>query len=214
MRGWPYVTFILITINLAVFLFTYDWRTDTTSEYVIETFGLSPQIFPMNMYTLLTHMFIHADFLHFSGNILMLAILGLVTEPKIGSVKFLLFYFFSGFCAIPFAFLAQFFTHTPVVLIGASGAIFGLMFLGAAIAGWEEVPAFLIPLLNIVAIPIMLLTLKNIKLPLFVAILFYFLLNLITMILNLPLSIGEVAHFGGIFGGMLAFWAILPEKLK
>ncbi len=221
-EDWPYVSFILITINLGVFLFTVDLTVfDIMSmnmfpvyDSIVDMFGLAPQDLFSKPYTLITHMFIHADITHFYGNILMLAIIGIVVEPRVGPIKFLLVYLLSGLCAIPFGFLMEYMIQTAVILIGASGAIFGTMFLAGAIAGWEQIWGILIPVLNMVIIPIDLFTLKNIKIPMFVAILFYFLMNLIQMLVNLPYSIGELAHFGGIFGGILAFIFVLPEELK
>ena len=211
---WPVVTFVLITINLAVFLFTWDMSKNQIRDEVVNEFGLTPQFLAYKPYTLITHMFLHADIVHFGGNMLMLAIVGLVAEEKIGSTKFALFYFLSGLCTIPFGFLMEFMTNTLVTLLGASGAIYGVMFLAATVAGWEEVPAILIPILNFIAIPIELFTFKNIKVPMFVAMLFYFLMNFITMFYNLPYSIGELAHFGGLIGGLLGVLLILPEKFK
>ncbi len=200
---WPVVTFILITINLAVFLFSYDLFTNQVSEETIQTFGLSPEQLYIRPYVLITHMFVHADIIHFMGNMLMLAIVGLVTETKIGTLKFVLLYLFSGLCVIPFAFLMEYLIGMVFILVGASGAIFGVMFIAAVISGGEEVPAILIPILNIIAIPYIIVSFKNIKVPLYIAIVFYFLLNLLMMFYNLPYSIGEVAHFGGIFGGIV-----------
>lgn len=219
---WPYVTFILITLNLAVFLFTVDLSVfDIKNLYMfpvfekyVDMFGLAPQDLFSKPYTLITHMFIHADLVHFYGNILMLAIIGMVVEPKIGSTKFFLLYLLSGLCAVPFGFLMEFMLKTAVILVGASGAIFGTMVFAGTIAGWEEIPGFLIPVLNMIIIPLNVFTLKNIKVPMFIAILFYFLENLILTMINLPYSIGELAHFGGIFGGILAFLFVLPEEFK
>jgi membrane associated rhomboid family serine protease len=215
-EDWPYVSFILITLNLAVFLFTVDFSQYPFPVYdwVVEAFGLAPQDLFVKPYTLITHMFVHADIVHFYGNIFMMAIIGIVVEPKVGPIKFFLFYLLSGFCAIPFGFLMEYLIQTAVILIGASGAIYGTMFLAGAIAGWEQIWGILIPILNLVIIPVDFFTLKNIKVPMFVAILFYFLMNLILMLVNLPYSIGEIAHFGGIFGGIMAFIFVLPEDLK
>jgi len=211
MEQWPIVTFILITINLAVFLFTYDPFNNQVLDWVVNDFGLVPQSLSFRPYTLITHMFIHADIIHFFGNMLMLSIVGLVTEHKISSLEFLIFYLFSGLCVVPFAFLMEYLIGMTVTLIGASGAIFGIMFLAAAVSGWEEVPVILIPILNILAIPYIMFSLKNVKVPLFVGIVFYFLLNILLMFYNLPYSISEVAHLGGIFGGIVAFW-LIPSK--
>ncbi len=210
---WPVATFILITINLAVFLFSYDLFVNLVSEETIYKFGLSPEQLYIRPYLLVTHMFVHADIIHFVGNMLMLSIVGLVTETKIGTLKFILFYLFSGFCVVPFAFLMEYLIGTVFILVGASGAIFGVMFLAAAISGGEEVPAILIPILNVIAIPYIIFSLKNIKVPLYIAIVFYFLLNLLMMFYNLPYSIGEVAHFGGIFGGIVGV-SLFTGKVK
>jgi len=213
---WPYVSFIIITINLAVFLFTVNlsqWPFPVFDS-TVDMFGLAPQDLFLKPYTLITHMFIHADITHFYGNIFMLAIIGIVVEPKIGHIKFFLVYLLSGLCAIPFGFLMEYMIRTSVILIGASGAIYGTMVLAGTIAGWEEISGFLIPVLNFLIIPVDFFTLKDIKVPMFVAILFYFLMNLILTLVNLPYSIGELAHFGGILGGILAFIFVLPEEFK
>ena len=97
---WPYASFIIITINLAVFLFTVDFAVfDIRNMYMfpvfdefVGMFGLAPTDLFAKPYTLITHMFIHADLVHFYGNIFMLAIIGMVVEPKIGSIKFFLLY--------------------------------------------------------------------------------------------------------------------------
>ncbi len=213
---WTYVTFILITLNLAVFLYTVDFSQWPFPVYdsVVDMFGLAPEDLFLKPYKLITHMFVHADISHFYGNIFMLAIIGIVLEPKIGHVKFFLVYLLSGLCAIPFGFLMEYMIRISVILIGASGAIFGTMVLAGTVAGWEEIWGFLIPVLNFLIIPIDFFTLKNIKIPMFVAILFYFLMNLILTLVNMPYSIGELAHFGGIFGGILAFVFVLPDELK
>ena len=213
MEEWPIVTFILITINLAVFLFTYDLYKNQVFDWVVEDFGLQPQSLHSRIYTLITHMFIHGDIIHFASNMLMLSIVGLATEHKVGSLEFLVFYLFSGLCVIPFAFLMEYLVGMNVTLIGASGAIFGVMFLAGAIAGWEEVPVILIPLLDIIALPYIIFSLKNVKVPLFVGIVFFFILNFLMLFLNMPNSISEVSHFGGMFGGIVAF-LLIPKETK
>ncbi|MEM7824968.1 MAG: rhomboid family intramembrane serine protease [Candidatus Aenigmatarchaeota archaeon] len=184
---WPIMTFILITINLAIFLFF-----NSLSQVVISNFGLSPDLITTRPYTLITHMFIHGDVIHLTSNMVMLGILGLMIENKIGSVKFLFIYIFSGLCAIPFALLIEFITGVSATLIGTSAAIFGLMFIGGLIAGTEKVPM--------------------INLHLLVVIILFLLLNFALLILNAPISISEFAHFGGFIGGFIGFLLILTKK--
>lgn len=186
---WPIVTFILVTINLGVFLIFFN-----SLETIIYDFGLSPSYLLLRPYTLLTHMFVHTDILHFAGNMAMLFILGLAVEDKIGSRKFLFIYLFSALCAIPFALFIEVITTTPAILVGASGAVFGVMFLAGLLSGWEKVPML--------------------KIPLFIAIVFFLLFNLILLFLYFPYSISEFAHFGGFIGGALGFLLALPQSKK
>jgi membrane associated rhomboid family serine protease len=184
---WPAVTVILITINLAVFVFFHNFL-----QVVISNFGLSPALIASRPYTLITHMFVHSDIIHLTLNMVMLGILGLMIENKIGGGKFLFIYIFSGLCAIPFALLIEFITGVSATLIGASAAIFGLMFIGGLVAGTEKVPIINLYLLFVIIL--------------------YLLLNFTLLILNAPISISEFAHFGGFIGGFIGFLLILPKK--
>ncbi len=206
-ENWPLVTFVLIFINLAVFLFS-----QSNIDAIIENFGLAPSSLYSKPWTLITHMFIHGNIIHFTINMLMLAILGLAIEEKLGNMKFLSVYFFSGLVSILFVFLLEAMTQTVVTVIGASGAIFGLMFVAGAIAGFEQVPVILVPLLNILALPLILVKSENIKVPLFVAIAFYFILNAFFFFYYFPYSIGEFGHFGGLIGGMLALFVFKKQQ--
>lgn len=211
-ESWPSLTFIFITINLAVFLFSYNIHTNKVSPWLIENFGLESDLIWLKPYTLITHVFIHGDVLHFINNILMLAILGTVVEEKIGKLKLFFVYLLSSQFTVLFAVVLQYILGSFGILIGSSGAIYGLMFLAALIAGWEEVPLILIPLLNILALPAIFLSAKNLKAPLFIAILFYLLLNLVLFMLNFPRSVVEFAHFGGFLGGIVGFFLVIPKK--
>ncbi len=205
MERFPLATYTIFIINLAVFLLTFN------KPYLINDFGLALQTLYYKPYTLITHMFLHSDLLHLLPNMLMLLALGTVLENKIGSFNFTFFYFFSGIFSLPFLFLIQFLTEQFLIAIGSSACIFGLIFLAGALVGWEEIPVILVPLLNIIALPFIFFTLKNFKVPVFVGVLFYILLNLILLWYYFPASISEFAHFGGILGGIVGF-AFLPRK--
>ena len=188
------MTFILVTINLAVFIFSANIANFQISLQVIEMFGLSPSNYILRPYTLITHMFIHSDIIHLVGNMVMLFILGLAVEDKIGNGKFLFIYLFSGLCAIPFAFFIEVITMTPAILVGASGAVFGVMFVAGLLSGWEKAPI--------------------VKIPLFFVITFFLLFNVILLFLYFPYSISEFAHFGGFVGGILGFLLALPKRKR
>ncbi|MEM5834533.1 MAG: rhomboid family intramembrane serine protease [Candidatus Aenigmatarchaeota archaeon] len=207
MEKFPLATYSIFIINLAVYLLTFN------RPFIINEFGLALGNLSTKPYTLITHMFLHTDIIHLIINMLIFLALGSVVESKIGSFNLTFFYFFSGFFALPFLFLIQFLTNQFVLAVGSSACIFGLIFLAGAIAGWEEIPVLLVPILNIIALPFIFFTLKNFKVPLFVGVLFYILLDLILLWYNFPNSISEFAHFGGIIGGMIAF-TVLPKKNK
>ncbi|HDQ40123.1 MAG TPA: rhomboid family intramembrane serine protease [Desulfonatronum sp.] len=75
--------------------------------------------------SLATHMFVHAGWLHFLLNMWMLWIFGDNVEDVMGPVRFILFYMLCGLGAI----LAHvlFNTDSTVPVVGASGAIAGIM---------------------------------------------------------------------------------------
>lgn len=154
-RSTPWVTYALIGINLAVFalvtiplslarpdlsdplLLDYlnalnlhgDWPLqsllDQVTAYDLAVFrhGFRPAqpSFP----ALITAMFLHAGWLHLAGNLLFLYIFGDNVEHRMGSASFLLGYLTAGIAAT--LFFALFVPDSQVPLIGASGAISGVL---------------------------------------------------------------------------------------
>jgi len=82
----------------------------------------------------ITAMFLHGSWLHLLGNMLFLVIFGNNVEDRFGLLRFLLFYLASGIVATYGFALGQ--THSTEPLIGASGAISGL--LGAYLVLWPK----------------------------------------------------------------------------
>lgn len=124
----PYVTVILIAINVAVFL-SY-WLT-LPSDWALNRFFLAWGLVPEQLMqgrgaeTILTSMFLHAGWLHILGNMLFLWIYGDNLEDEMGHGGFLAFYLLSGLAAA----LAQVAMDpvSPIPMVGASGAIAGVM---------------------------------------------------------------------------------------
>ncbi len=94
---------------------------------------------PMGFLQLLTSMFVHADFLHLLGNVIVLLAFALPFEERIGHRPFLAIYLGTGV----FAALAELAPSwgEPILLIGASGAVFGII--GAFAAAY---PSLVLPL--------------------------------------------------------------------
>ena len=78
---------------------------------------------------LFSSMFVHASIVHIAFNMFALAYLGVYAERAVGVPRYLLVYFASGIVAALFhGAIASYFLHTGnVVLVGASGAISGVL---------------------------------------------------------------------------------------
>ncbi len=94
---------------------------------------------PIAFLQLLTSMFVHADFWHLLGNLIILLAFALPFEERIGHRPFLALYLVAGFAGA----LTQLTTTwgLPILMIGASGAVFGII---GAFAG--AYPRLVLPL--------------------------------------------------------------------
>ncbi len=189
----PKAVYVIILINLAVFVYTFmlSNREMTRLAY---TFGVVPA-FIMNgtaLHSLVTSMFLHADFFHIFFNMYALFLLGRDCEVAYGSKKFILLYFLSGILA---GILHSAYTYvlSPTdayrPAIGASGAIFGVMASYAVLFPFRRLFVFfgLIP----IAAP---------------AIVVIFGLALIQLLYAIAMpfsSIAYIAHIGGFIAGLI-----------
>ncbi len=86
-------------------------------------YGLKPK--SLNPFDLFTHQFLHADLFHLIGNMFFLVVFGFAVEAAIGQLRFLLFYLLSGLAGGVLFMTVN--SDSPSALIGASGAISGVM---------------------------------------------------------------------------------------
>ncbi len=123
----PYVTLALIALNVIVFLATYVSASDWDLARTYATWGMVPgRLMAGQGYeTLITHMFLHGGWMHILGNMLFLWIFGDNLEDLLGHVRFLLFYIVSGLAAAALQIAPD--PMSPVPMVGASGAIAGVM---------------------------------------------------------------------------------------
>jgi len=128
----------LIAINVLVFLYSIvqgaqGFRVITVQfgfipYELIHLTELTPEYSAPVVFTMFSSMFMHGGWMHLIGNMLFLWIYGNNVEDYFGPVKFLLFYLVAGLSAI-FLFTAgeALLGGDPVPLVGASGAIAGVM---------------------------------------------------------------------------------------
>lgn len=112
----PYVR-ILLFANIGVFFL------QNTMQGIDRAFAFFPPYALVRPWTFVTYMFLHAGLMHLAFNMLALFFFGPRVEERIGSNAFLRLYFISG---ITGALLSLFLGPTAFV-VGASGAVFGVM---------------------------------------------------------------------------------------
>lgn len=175
----PVVTYILIFLNLMVFLYGVLHGNDE----LINMFGNNYELVQNGeFYRLFTCMFVHADILHILFNMIALYSIGPVVERYYGKSKFLLIYLVSGLLGSIFSGV---FMTADSISIGASGAIFGL--LGSICYFTYYYRATLQGILRGSIMPVIIINL---------------------VIGFLSSSIDLSAHIGGLIGGILISMAI------
>src|SRR5579871_3198238 len=149
---------------------------------------------PPALETIVTSMFLHGGILHIAGNMLYLFIFGAAVEEAMGHMRFLLFYMLSGIAAA--LAMAAFMPHSTVPVIGASGAIAGI--LGAYFV--------LYPRAKITTILPIFVLIYFVEIPAIVYLLVWFVLQLYAGLSESPEVAGGVAwwaHVGGFLVGMV-----------
>ncbi len=111
--GW------LIGVNIGIFLLQKFFPALTM------LLGLVPgHVLPFRLYTLVTYAFLHGGVGHIFWNMLTLYFFGGDLELFMGRGHFLFLYFGA---ALTGGLTAALFLHGPMVIIGASGAIYGIL---------------------------------------------------------------------------------------
>jgi membrane associated rhomboid family serine protease len=135
----PYVTYAMIAINLAIFLFEellYRQSPRALNSLLFE-FGMVPRLIThgltrhahidlaLGLVTVFTSMFLHASWRHVIANMWFLYIFGDNIEDYLGHFSYLMFYLFCGFAGAVTHVLLNPASTAPT--IGASGAIAGVI---------------------------------------------------------------------------------------
>ena len=163
-------------------------RANFTERYAHRTSTFNPL-------TMLTATFLHGDFEHLLGNMIMLLIVGLLVEGAISWRWYLLLYLGAGFAA---SFASELWRYgTPITGLGASGAIAGLMGALPVLWGLRRVRVFywLGFYFDYLKVPALVL------LPIWLG-------KEIFSLLTSDEHIGFDAHAGGMIAGALACWGL------
>ena len=204
-RSTPLITYILIGLCVVVFL--WQLSLGANAKVAIYALGVIPAsllqgaLLPQELrwvspeITIVTSMFLHGGFMHLIGNMLYLWVFGDNIEDILGKPVFIFFYLLCGLVAALSQAIPD--PSSTIPMIGASGAISGI--LGAYMAFFPKRSIR-------VAIPLGFF-LQVLRLPAFVVLIFWFVLQLINS--SISGSDGGVA-FGAHIGGFIAGAILAP----
>lgn len=116
------VTYVLIAINVLLFLLTSSGILDI-NHFFVSTTSLQAGEY----YRVITAAFMHANIYHILCNMYSLYILGSQLEQVLGKIKFIIVYLASAVFGCLMSAGVSAVTGSNIASVGASGAIFGLM---------------------------------------------------------------------------------------
>jgi membrane associated rhomboid family serine protease len=175
------VLWFLIALNVLIFVLelAVGGYPITTGNSVVLLLGLARVLLSHQPWTIITAIFVHAGFAHILFNMISLYFLGSFFLRAVGERSFLAVFFLGGLAGNALYVLLA---PPNVIGIGASGAIFAV---GGALA-------VLVPRVPVIVFPI------PVRMPLWVAILIFFLLSFLFA------GIAWQAHLGGVLAGVTA----------
>lgn len=215
---FPVVTLIIIGLNLLVFAFQFVLRR--YNQWLISAFGVIPYElshfkdlppylpFPLPS-TLFTAMFLHGGVAHIFGNMLYLWIFGDNVEDAMGHIRFIIFYLSCGVVAAITQIIIS--PHSTVPMIGASGAISGV--LGAYL--------LLYPRAKVLTLVFFGFFLEMIRIPAVVLLSIWIIIQFASGVISLSAhsisgGIAWFAHIGGFLAGMafISFFKKSNRKIR
>lgn len=181
------ITRNIIIINVVVFILA-NTIFPQMYEYLVVYFPLAPQF---KSWQIITHMFMHGGIMHIAFNMLTMASFGPLLERFLGEKKYIMLYFLSGLGAFALNSLWIYYEtittghFVNVAMLGASGAIFGVVAAFTALYPNAEMMIMFIPF------PIK----AKILLPIVIIGSIYLGIN----------NVGGVAHFAHIGGAIVGY---------
>jgi len=202
-KSRPVVTVLFIVLNCLMFVFQLS-LPDGASDPFVRAFGLVPLRLSASLtgsadftginpfLTIFSSMFMHGGWLHLGGNMLYLWIFGNNVEDSMGRFRLVVFYLLSGIAAAATQVLAD--PHSTVPMIGASGAVAGV--LGAYM--------ILHPFARVYTLIIIIFFIRVVPLPAIFVLGVWFLLQILNG-LGAPAHAGVAwyAHIGGFVAGLI-----------
>lgn len=121
----PLVVKNLLIINVVLFIAKKALASKIDLDMYLDLFPIGTTYF--KPFQFITYMFMHADLGHIFLNMLALYMFGSILESIWGPKRFLNYYLLCGLGAAALQIGISYFNNQPSVLLGASGAVFGLL---------------------------------------------------------------------------------------
>ena len=219
----PFVTFVLIGLNAAAWFFLQGLGSEPALSWSVCQLGLIPGDLlgtfdhvqathdlpcPIDgnatWLTVLSSMFMHGGWLHIIGNMWFLWIFGGNVEDSMGHVRFAFFYLICGAAAAAAQVVAD--ITSPIPMVGASGAIGGVM--GAYIILYPRVHVHMLVILGFYV--------TTFAVPAVAMLGYWILVQFIGGMMSVGASGGGVAfwaHIGGFLAGVVLIMLFKDERL-
>ena len=209
-RTFPIITIAIVLVNIFIFAWSFTLSPDV-ERGLVHKFALIPndlmialsskiELLPYNVMTIFTSMFLHGGFLHIGGNMLYLWIFGNNVEDAAGHMRFIIFYLLSGVAAALVQY--SFDPSSPVPMIGASGAVSGV--LGAYL--------ILFPRAKVKTLVFVFLFITTIDVPAMLLLTVWFFVQIAFS--HGTGGVAWFAHIGGFIFGMLAIKIFARGRLR
>lgn len=196
--GYCIVTFVLIAVNVVVFVIECIMSGSVLSVDSATLINMGAMFAPMmnspaDLYRLVTPMFLHVDIEHLLFNMLALYSVGIMLEGVLGRWNYLLLYFIAGITGNLACYVTSMVSGELVISAGASTSIFGL-FVAAALLGVLSKNG------------------RNVLMEYSKGFLGVILFNIIYSLLVPGVSIA--GHMGGAIGGLIAMFMVPSKNLR
>ncbi|PID62076.1 MAG: rhomboid family intramembrane serine protease [Gammaproteobacteria bacterium] len=200
----PWVTFTILGTCVAVFLWQF-LSDPMMQERILYALGVTPTLLFGHLRpapeidwipswaTMFSSMFLHGSWMHLISNMMYLWVFGNNVEVSMGHLRYLVFYLLTGVAAVMAQALPD--THSEIPMVGASGAISGI--LGAYL--------LLHPRAQVLIVVPILFVIRAFRVPAMYVLGVWFLMQLFSTVTTLgaSTSVAFGAHVGGFVAGML-----------
>lgn len=182
---------VLIIMNVLAFLLVPKTLA-AWSQLALSSYGIQG----LRVWQLVTYMFLHANVMHILFNMYGLYLFGNHVLNSLGTRRFLILYFVGGISGAGLWLLCNWGSRIPV--IGASGAVFGVMMAAA----------MLYPNMRIMLLfPPIPMTLKT-----FVAV--FAVIEIVSEVSNMQGGVAHLAHLGGFLGAFVYIRLSSGERFR